>query len=195
LQHDPPGKRIDRAIGAALKAMRQQRALSARWLAEQSGISPAMVSRIENGLVSPSISTLEALANALAVPIVSLFREARTEHTDYTLVRRGEGLRSTRITEGHRHDYVNLAMHSRTDLRFRAWEVTLTRERGALPSYLGHGVVFVRVLQGEALYRYDETEFTLAEGDSLSIDAELTHGFIDILTDTFVFLTIQAQRQ
>ena len=70
---------IDRAIGASLKELRQSRGQSARWLADQSGIPAAMVSRIENGLVSPSIGTLAALAEALEVPIVSLFREAHTE--------------------------------------------------------------------------------------------------------------------
>ena len=75
-----------------------------------------MVSRIENGLVSPSVDILAALADALEVPIVSLFREARTDHTDYTLVRHGQGLKSTRYT----HKYVNLALHSRKDLRFQA---------------------------------------------------------------------------
>ncbi|MEM7321291.1 MAG: helix-turn-helix transcriptional regulator, partial [Pseudomonadota bacterium] len=52
MSNDPPGRKIDRAIGASLKELRQQRGLSARVLAEQSGISAAMVSRIENGLVS-----------------------------------------------------------------------------------------------------------------------------------------------
>ena len=62
MQNDPPGRKIDRAIGASLKDLRLERGLSARGLAEQSEISAAMISRIENGLVSPSIGTLEALA-------------------------------------------------------------------------------------------------------------------------------------
>ena len=80
MQGDPPGRQIDRAIGASLRELRQSRKQSARRLAEQSGISAAMVSRIENGLVSPSIDTLAALAETLEVPIVSLFSEARTDH-------------------------------------------------------------------------------------------------------------------
>ena len=87
MQDDTPGRKIDLTIGASLKELRQSREQSARRLAEESGISAAMVSRIENGLVSPSVDTLAALADALEVPIVSLFREARTNHTDYTLVR------------------------------------------------------------------------------------------------------------
>ncbi|WP_171173322.1 helix-turn-helix transcriptional regulator [Ruegeria sp. HKCCD8929] len=194
MQTDPPGRKIDRAIGASLKELRQSRGQSARWLADQSGISAAMVSRIENGLVSPSIGTLAALAEALEVPIVSLFREARTDHTDYTLVRHGEGLKSTRIADGHSHEYVNLAMHARKDLRFQARQVTLLRDGGQPPTYVGHGVVFVQVLEGEAIYRYGQNRFTLRAGDSISVDAELNHGFVEVLTPEFVFLTVQAER-
>ncbi|MCV6591331.1 MAG: helix-turn-helix domain-containing protein [Silicimonas sp.] len=191
---DPPGRKIDRAIGAALKDLRQQRGLSARGLAETSGISAAMVSRIENGLVSPSIGTLEALAAALEVPIVSLFRDARTDHTDFTLVRAGEGLTSTRLAEGHRHEYVNLATHMRKDLQFIARRVTLTRAGGQPPRYVGHGVVFIEVIEGEAVYCYGKTRLNLGAGDTLSIDAELNHGFEEVLSDRFVFLSVQAER-
>lgn len=194
MQGDPPGRQIDRAIGASLKELRQSRKQSARRLAEQSGISAAMVSRIENGLVSPSIDTLAALAEALEVPIVSLFREARTDHTDYTLVRHGEGLRSTRISAEHCHDYINLALHSRKDLRFQARRVILLRDGGPPPTYVGHGVVFVQAIEGEAVYRYGEARFKLAAGDTISVDAELNHGFEQVLTPEFVFLTVQAER-
>ena len=194
MHRDPPGRKIDRAIGASLKELRHQRGQSARGLAEHSGISAAMVSRIENGLVSPSIGTLEALAAALEVPIVSLFREARTDHTDYTLVRHGEGLKSTRISEGHSHDYVNLATHTRKDLQFLARRVTLTKDGGKPPTYVGHGVVFIHVFEGEAVYRYGRTRLTLKTGDSISIDAELNHGFVEVLSEEFVFLSVQAER-
>ena len=191
---DAPGKKIDKAIGASLKQLRQQRAQSARWIADQSGISAAMVSRIENGLVSPSIGTLAALAEALEVPIVSLFRAARTDHTDYTLVRKGQGLRSTRISEEHKHEYINLATHSRKDLHFIARRVTLLRDDGKPPTYVGHGVVFIQVLQGEAVYQYGWTRHILRSGDSISVDAELNHGIAEVLSAKFEFLSVQAER-
>lgn len=191
---DAPGKKIDKAIGASLKQLRQQRSQSARWIADQSGISAAMVSRIENGLVSPSIGTLAALAEALEVPIVSLFRAARTDHTDYTLVRKGQGLRSTRISEEHKHEYINLATHSRKDLHFIARRVTLLRDDGKPPTYVGHGVVFIQVLQGEAVYQYGWTRHILRFGDSISVDAELNHGIAEVLSAKFEFLSVQAER-
>ena len=195
MSEDPRNRKLDKAIGASLRELRQQRRQSARWLAEESGISAAMVSRIENGLVSPSIGTLGSLAEALEVPIISLFREAQTEHTDYTLVRHGEGLKSTRIAGGHSHEYINLAMHARKDIRFQANQVTLLRSQGQPPTYVGHGVVFIRAIAGKAIYRYGQNRITLEAGDSLSVDAELNHGFIEVLTRAFKFLTVQAERQ
>lgn len=194
IDSDPHQPRIEDGIGAALRNLRQSRGQSARWVAERAGISAAMVSRIENGLVSPSIATLEALARTLEVPIATLFREARPQHSDYTLVRHGEGLKSTRITDNHRHEYVNLALHSRKDIRFQARHVTLLREGGPPPNYVGHGVVFVQALAGEAVYLYGKQRFTLRAGDSLSVDAELNHGFVEVITPEFEFLTVQAER-
>ncbi len=194
MQEDTSTKRIDRAIGASLKELRVQRGQSARRLADQAGISAAMVSRIENGLVSASVGTLAALAEALEIPIASLFREAHTDHTDYTLVRHGEGLKSTRITEQHSHEYINLSWHVRKDLRFQARRVILMRDGGPPPTYVGHGVVFIEVLEGEAVYCYGQQRFTLRQGDSISIDAELNHGFVEVITEKFVFLSVQAER-
>lgn len=186
---------VDLAIGAALRDLRERQELSARQLASESGVSAAMISRIENGQVSPSISTLSALSQALDVPLVSLFRETASVHTDFTFVKKGEGLKSTRIVEEHIHEYVNLAFHTRRDLQFEARIVTLTRQETRPPVYIGHGVVFVHAMKGEAVYGYGAQDFRMKAGDSLSLDAELSHGFKKVITPTFVFLTVQAERR
>lgn len=191
----PPNEETDLAIGIALRALREEQGMSARNLAQASGVSASMVSRIESGQVSPSISTLNALSRTLNVPLVSLFRETTSDHTDFTHVRRGEGLRSTRIVDDHTHEYVDLSYHIRRDLQFEARMVTLHRQKARPPIYVGHGVVFIYVLEGEAVYRYGEREMTMKAGDSLSLDSELSHGFRRVVSDIFVFLTVQAERR
>ena len=186
---------VDTAIGTALRDQRERRGLSARQLAGLADVSAAMVSRIENGQVSPSIATLNALAGALDVPLVSLFRETTQAHADYTYVRKGEGLKSTRIVDDHSHEFVNLAFHTRRDMQFEARLVTLLRQDARPPVYIGHGVVFVQALEGEAVYGYGQREFRMKAGDSLSLDAELSHGFKKVITEKFVFLTVQAERR
>lgn len=189
----PQNATIDLAIGAALRGLRENNSLSAKELASRSGVSAAMISRIESGQVSPSIATLNALSATLDVPLVSLFRETAPRHADFTHVPKGEGLKSTRILDRHSHEFVNLAFHTRRDLQFEARLVTLVRRDAQPPVYVGHGVVYIYVLSGEAVYAYGQREIVLREGDSLSLDAEVSHGFRNVVTDEFVFLTVQAE--
>ena len=195
MSSEPESNGVDHAIGTALRDLREDRDLSARQLASDADVSAAMISRIENGQVSPSITMLNALAKALNVPVVSLFRETATEHADFTHVKNGEGLQSTRMIGDHSHDFVNLAMHSRRDLQFEAHRITLHRDNGKPPVYVGHGVLFVHALEGEAIFSYEQRKITLKAGDSLSIDAEMSHGVSEILTSEFVFLSVQAERR
>lgn len=183
----------DQAIGSALRDLRENQTISARQLAEKSGISAAMISRIENGQVSPSISTMTALSNALDVPFVSLFRDMVSERTDFTHVKKGSGVSSTRLVGEHIHHYTNIASHRRRDLNFEAHMVTMTPQDCESPRNVGHGVVLLHVLKGSAKYQYGKQELTLSVGDNLSFDAELIHGFSEILTPEFIFLSVQAE--
>ncbi|MDA4844736.1 helix-turn-helix domain-containing protein [Hoeflea poritis] len=184
---------VDEAVGKALRALREANNLTARDLASSSNVSAAMISRIENGQVSPSLSTLEALARALEVPIVSLLRETGTATADITHVKAGKGLESTRVAGRHSHDFVALGFHRRPGLEFEALMVTLDRRDDSRPPiYNGHGCLFVYALEGEAIYLYGEREIHLQAGDSLSLDAELRYGIKEVLTPVFRFLSVQA---
>lgn len=183
----------DQAIGSALRDLRVTRDISAKELAAESGISAAMISRIESGQVSPSISTMTSLSEALDVPLVSLFRDMVSERTDFTHVKAGSGVKSTRLVGEHIHHYFNIASHRRRDLNFEAHIVTVTPQKSEPPSYVGHGVTFMHVLTGSANYYYGKQQLTLEPGDSLSIDAELVHGFREILTPEFIFLSVQTE--
>ena len=52
-------------VGARLKQLREDRRVSMRTLAKNSGLSANALSMIERGLTSPSVSTLTKLAGAL----------------------------------------------------------------------------------------------------------------------------------
>ena len=169
--------------------------LSARDLAEASGVSAAMISRIESGKVSPSLATLSALADALDVPIASLFRDAGRPRSDFTHVKGGRGLTSTRIAGSHSHEFVSLGFHRRQGLRFEPFMVPLPRAAGDRPpEYQGYGCLFIYILSGEAIYAYDDRRIHLKSGDSLSFDAELRHGIVEVLTEEVRFLSVQAER-
>jgi mannose-6-phosphate isomerase-like protein (cupin superfamily) len=152
-----------------------------------------MISRIETGQSSATLPTLVRLAEALNVPLVSIFGDVAQTHSDYTFTPAGEGLQSSRIMGGHTHRYRQIASHRRSDLKLEAVTVTLRRQEDAPPTYVGNGAVFIRIIEGEAIYAYGEHQIELGPGDSLSLDAELRHGFVAVKTPELVFLSVQAE--
>lgn len=59
-------------IGARVRAVRQARGLSLRKLAEAVGVSPSLISQIENGKTQPSVQTLYAIVNHLDLSVDEL---------------------------------------------------------------------------------------------------------------------------
>lgn len=67
------GMNVSSTLASRVRARRGELGLSARALSLRAGLSPAMVGIIERGGVrDPHGSTLEKLANALAVPLAWL---------------------------------------------------------------------------------------------------------------------------
>jgi len=60
-------------LGTRIKALRLERELQQRQLAEKAGMTPSMVSQIESGRLTPSLHTLGKIAGALGVTIAALF--------------------------------------------------------------------------------------------------------------------------
>src|ERR1051326_9434953 len=65
-------------VGRAVKVRREQLALTLRALASRSGVSSSMISDIERGEKSPTISTLSTLAAALGTPMSALIERPIT---------------------------------------------------------------------------------------------------------------------
>jgi transcriptional regulator with XRE-family HTH domain len=68
---------LAKRIGGRLKQLRKQSALTQRQLAKGTGLSSALLSRIENGLAVPSIPTLEIISRTLKVGIGYFFKEEK----------------------------------------------------------------------------------------------------------------------
>src|SRR5260370_16764958 len=68
-----PERTLERAIGTKIHDLRQALHLSVGHLANAASISSGMLSKIENGQISPSLSTIHALSLALNVPLTNLF--------------------------------------------------------------------------------------------------------------------------
>src|SRR5262249_7678095 len=86
---------VEEDIGIAVRRLRKGLGLTVVELGAAAGISAGMLSKIENGTISPSLSTIGALAKALNVSIANLFAES-DERRDCSFVKSGQGLRIER---------------------------------------------------------------------------------------------------
>ena len=64
-------------IGAKIKALREERALSMRELASRAGVAVSFISKIEYGKTSPTIMTLQKILEAMRVTVVDFFNDNR----------------------------------------------------------------------------------------------------------------------
>ncbi|NNE81247.1 MAG: helix-turn-helix domain-containing protein [Silicimonas sp.] len=184
-QHD-----VDAKIGQALRRIRREKSLTVTQLSNIADVSSGMISRIENGQVSPSLTTLDALARGLEVPLMSLFAHT-SSNVDVHHVQKGEGLASKRVFPGHVHDYTLLGKHVDRGGAFESVRVTIRRDEAKeLPRYQHEGFVFLYVVSGEAVYSCAGQEFPMSEGTSLSFDGKIPYGFTQIISDEVVMISV-----
>jgi len=77
------------AIGEHIRRLRSERGLSVRAFAALTGFSPSFISQLENGQVSPSLGSLQKIAEVLGVTLGEFFGAAETGD-DSLIVRSGE---------------------------------------------------------------------------------------------------------
>lgn len=79
---------LERSIGERIKTLRSRNALTLDQLASASGVSRAMISRIERGEASPTASLLARICSALGLSLSGFF--AQDEDAVSPLVRRDQ---------------------------------------------------------------------------------------------------------
>ena len=184
--------RLEVAIGRQVRQFRQQLDMTVVEVAKLAGLSPGMLSKIENGQTSPSLATLRALSQALNVPVTSFFRKYE-EQRDATLVRGGEGLLIERRGTRSGHQYRLLGHSVSKRVTVEPYLVTLTEESEVFPLFQHPGSEFVYVLEGEVIYRHADKTYRLGPGDSLFFDADAPHGPEELLSLPIRLLSVIAQ--
>lgn len=166
---------LEACIGAAVRALRLDGDLTASELSRRAGISPAMLSKIENGSTSPSLGTLQSLSRALDVPVTSLFRGFE-EQRDATYVKKGAGLTIERRGTRAGHQYQLLGHTIGRAISVEPYLITLTSKSDVFPVFQHAGQEFIYMLEGKVGYRYGNRVYMLEPGDSLFFDGEGPHG-------------------
>ena len=183
---------LEVAIGRQVRQFRQQLDMTVVELAKLAELSPGMLSKIENGMTSPSLATLRSLSSALNVPVTALFRKFE-EQRDATFVRAGEGLLIERRGTRSGHKYHLLGHSLGGAVVQEPYLVTLTEESEVFPLFQHPGSEFIYILEGEVIYRHADKTYRLQPGDSLFFDADAPHGPEELIKLPVRMLSIIAQ--
>jgi electron transfer flavoprotein alpha subunit len=164
-------------IGKNLKVLRQGMGLSQKSLAAGSGLSPTLISRIESGLVMPSIATLQEIAHSLKADIAYFFKgeEAR----EYVITRKGNRKVShaKRGPKGKVTYGLELLAEGMENPFMEPCIVTeYAKPEDDFRLAKHDGQEFVYVLDGKLELTLGEKRFTLNEGDAAYFLGEIPHG-------------------
>ena len=170
-------KVLEVAIGREVRAFRRKKGITVADLSQSTGLSIGMLSKIENGNTSPSLTTLQTLAHSLSVPLTSFFRgfeEARIAvHT-----KSGEGVELERegTRANHQYDLLGHIGANASGVIVEPYLITLSDEADIFPTFQHGGIETIYMLEGEVDYRHGDDIYPLKPGDTLFFDADAPHG-------------------
>jgi transcriptional regulator with XRE-family HTH domain len=165
-------------LGDKLRALRMRKKIGLVDLGRHTGLSPALLSKIENGKLVPTLPTLMRIAMVYSVGLDHFFA-AKENGPVLSLVRRAERQRFPDAPGGSEVNYVFESLDfPAKDRRLNAY-VAEFRPLAAEKVRRHHhpGVELIYILSGELELRVGKEEHRLGEGDAIYFDASAAHGY------------------
>jgi len=166
-------------VGRKIRVRRLQAGLTLQRLASAVGVSQSLISQVERGLASPSITTLRRIAAALDVPIAALFlgdempSRGETDRLVRRLVVRHPERKRLHVPRS-KIGYELLT----PDLNRKVEFLWIQYEPGSVthPTPMSHpGEENAVCLEGSVVVTIDGQDFVLNAGDSISFDSGRPH--------------------
>jgi transcriptional regulator with XRE-family HTH domain len=166
------GDEISRRTGRAIKRQREAARFSLRMLAARSGVSSSMISDIERGTKSPTVTTVVRLAEALGVSAAAIVDGGAGLTPRIRVLRRGEGAGGENAA---RWDSLGpAAPGSRID--FVRYQIPPSTVLGPAPAHAPGTVEHMHVASGTVRVTVDDETAELYAGDSCSCRTDAPHG-------------------
>jgi transcriptional regulator with XRE-family HTH domain len=186
---------LEEALGAVIaervREFRLLLGLTVGQLAELTGLSKGMLSKIENAQASPSLATLARLSEALKVPVTAFFR-GLNEEQDVLVVKAGRGLDIQHKNSGPGHRYQSLGTMRAPHNSLETLLVTLTERADTFPLYQHPGTEFLYMISGRLEYLYGSSRYLLEPGDAIQFVGEVPHGPNALIDLPIQFISVKS---
>ena len=178
------------SLADAVHAARLANGLSTSALAGRSGVSRAMIAKIERAEAQPTAALLGRLSGALGITLSELI--ARAEHSDRRLARAADQPAWTDPDTGYTRRALSPASGGPLEL------VEVELPAGAQVSYPADAYAFIHqqiwVLDGRLRFREGDVEHELARGDCLQLGPPAPCAFVNATRRPCRYLVALARR-
>ena len=177
-------------IGARVKALRESLGLSLRELAARSGVSAPMLSQVERGETSPTLTVAARIAAGLELRLSQLLR--LDEGGAVTVVRAGQRRRGGTARSGHRFEVLTAAQPGqRAELSRHVLAPGGATGAADDPPMHEPGSREIALVEAGSVELYcDGQRYELGDGDCVTFDADLPHHFENPGDEEAAFLAV-----
>jgi transcriptional regulator with XRE-family HTH domain len=165
------------AIGPKIRRLRQRKKLGLVQLGEHTGLSPALLSKIERGHLFPTLPTLMRIALVFGVGLDHFFKED-SDRPIHAVVRKADRIslpdKAGRTSPAYRFESLDYPV---SDRKLNGYYVEIESEDEPSEPHEHPGAEIIYVLRGELVVNLDGDDFTLGEGDSMYFDSAHPHSY------------------
>jgi transcriptional regulator with XRE-family HTH domain len=164
-------------IGAKVRELRLNKKLGLVQLAEHTGLSPAMLSKIERGQLFPTLPTLLRIAMVFGVGLEHFFVES-AERRVVAVVRKSDRLRMPdrpgEDPPSYLFESLNFAV---TDRKIEAFYAEFPVQSKPSAPHRHAGAELIYVIKGQLGVDVDGDDVVLLEGDAIHFDSSAPHSY------------------
>jgi transcriptional regulator with XRE-family HTH domain len=168
----------DYGIGAKIRALRLKKKIGLVDLGKHTGLSPALLSKIERGRLFPTLPTLLRIALVFGVGLEYFFAGARDKPL-IAVTRKSERVELPERPGAREAAYRFASLdYPATERRFNCYYAEffpIAPEK--LRSHDHPGVEFIYVIQGTLSLHINGEEHRLEAGDAIYFDATIPHAY------------------
>ena len=165
------------ALGEKLRGLRLKKSMGLVQLGKHTGLSPAMLSKLERGRLFPTLPTLLRIAMVFSVGLDYFFTDERKRHV-VAIVRKQDRIRFPERPGGevsYWFESLDFAANERRLNAFLAEFQPVAADKQQLHQHAG--VEFLYMIRGKIDLVIGSDTHTLDTGDAIYFDSSVRHGY------------------
>ena len=164
-------------IGPKIRALRLQKNMGQAQLAEHTGLSPALLSKIERGQLLPTLPTLLRIAMVFGVGLAHFFLDSE-QRPAVSVTRKKERLRLPDQPGEEARCYLFESLNfPATDRKMAAYYAEFPSSSQPSEPHRHAGVEFIFVIKGRLSVNLAGEDTSLADGDAMQFDSGSPHSY------------------